>query len=307
MTGTKVPKKANSKKVVVAESAPTKKVAKKVAKKVKDPVPDDTEASDVIENKKRFESYGDALKARKELDAKIKELTKDRITIEKEMDSIYNKTEKESRKGRRRKPGDPDKTRKSVFTNKIGMPPKFFKFLNDGVKKKKFSPEKLEFISNAGYTKESGIKRNDMMALIYDYIKVGNMYTLKEDGTYDKKNMVPDEAITIIFNMEEDEELTFNNFQTMLKRLVDTAPPFENADAVEGNVEEEGDASKKTAKKTTKKTAKKVPEPEEEDEEEEEEEPEEDEEEEEEDEEEEEEAPVPKKVAKKIAKKIVKK
>lgn len=296
MSSKKVTKKVAPKSVESVEDAivtSTKKVTKKVAKSV-EPVPSETDAAEVVENKRRYETYTDALKARKELDVKVRELTVERKLIEKEMDTFYTKTERESKKGRRKKQNGTDTKRKSGVTKKIGMPPKFLTFINNGMKKKKFSEEKQEMITNKEYSKDSGIPRNEITTIIYDYIKHNELYQTNEDGTFNKKHMSPDEAVTTIFEMQDDEELTFQTFQTMVKRLVNTAPPFE-----EGHVDGNGEPiqSKKVTKKVTKSAEVEEDDIEEEDGEEGEGE------EGEEEEEEEEEVPVPKKVTKKVTKK----
>ena len=236
--------------VMTSAKKTTKKTTKVIAS---EPEPEETEETEIVETKKKFETYKDAIVARKEIDVKIKELMKERATIEKEMDSLYAR----SNKGKRNKTGEGGAKRKSGVVKKIGMPPRFLKFLKTALKKNKFDEEGKKLIEEqGGYTAESGITRSMITKIIYNYIKHNELYQQKEDGTPDKKHMAPDEAITTLFELQEDEELKFETMQTMIKRLVETSPEYtETATETEEAVVEE--APVKTAKKVSKKVSKK--------------------------------------------------
>jgi hypothetical protein len=61
--------------------------------------------------------------------------------------------------------------------------------------------------------------RTDITKIIYHYIKTNELYGKHEDGSLDKRTIVPDEVLTELLNVAEDETIGFNNFQTYISRL----------------------------------------------------------------------------------------
>jgi hypothetical protein len=190
--------------------------------KITEPVPDGN--NDVAENKKEFATYSEAIKARKVIDAEIKVLNTRRKVIEKECDTLNAKTEKDSKKGRKRgkKEIDPNR-KKSGIDQDIPIPEKAFEFFTKGVKAKKFDPKIIDIINAKELTKDSKIPRCTITSWIYKYIQHNELYKEDEGGKINKKYMVPDAALTKLFSITKDDpELTFASFQTFFSRIIET-------------------------------------------------------------------------------------
>ena len=261
----KTTKKATTK-VATTNAATTKIVTKKVVKKVKEPLPDDNEEAESEEVKNEFETWDELEKACKENDVDMAACIKRRKHLDSIKKTMFNKMKKEASKGKRKKRNPDGTVQNSGVTKKIGMPPKFLKFVTTSSKNGLFSGEIQQVIDEAEYTADSHIARNTITKIIYDYIKFSELYDTKDDGSYDKRTIIPDEAIKTLFAMKPDDELIFSTFQTFVSTLVKTAPAIEQEEAPAP-----APAPKATKKVTTKVAKKKVakkkipePEPEEE-------------------------------------------
>ena len=244
-------------------------MASKETKKNAEPVPEGTE-QDTAETKRTYASYAEASKARKRNEAEQKRLHAERKEIDKACDHYFTKTEKDSKKGRKKqkRPVNPDR-KLSGIEKECLIPKKLLTFINKAIKEKKFTDEYTTVLKDLKLTDESKIPRAFITKTVYNYVQCNELYQDNGEEKINKKFMIADADLKKLFSMTDDEELTFTTMQTMVSRLV----------------------PKSTATKTTKTTSKTAPKKEEKEDEEEEEEEYEDEEEEkdEEDEEEEEE------------------
>jgi hypothetical protein len=183
--------------------------------KEKEPVPESGQ-EDIAENKSEFESYEEIAKAKKELLAIIKQSYARLTNLEKEGDRFHAKTAKEAKKKNKRNNSDPNK-KPSGFETPVLIPEKFFKFISSGLKKAKFSKEKMEELEEKNYQIDSMIPRSIVTRMVYDYIKHLNLY--EESTDKNKRFIKPDESIKTLFSMTDDEKIGFFNFQTYVCRL----------------------------------------------------------------------------------------
>jgi hypothetical protein len=206
--------------------------------KEKEPVPESGQ-EDIAENKSEFESYEEIAKAKKELLAIIKQSYARLTYLEKEGDRFHAKTAKEAKKKNKRNNSDPNK-KPSGFETPVLIPEKFFKFISSGLKKAKFSKEKMEELEEKNYQIDSMIPRSIVTRMTYDYIKNLNLY--EESTDKNKRFIKPDEAIKTLFSMTDDEKIGFFNFQTYVCRLFPKTLKLKKSDDESEEVEDEEEA-----------------------------------------------------------------
>ena len=268
MSSIKSTNKVAKKTITVKDTAP-------IIKKAKEPLPDDNEEAEDEEIKTEFETWEEVEKACKENEAEMNVCNKRRKQLDSIKKTMYSKMKKEASKGRKKKRNADGTVQNSGVTKKIGMPPKFLKFVITNTEKQLFSEEIQAVINEAAYNIDSHIARNTITKIIYDYIKYNELYETDENGNYIKKAIVPDKAITTLFALKKDDQLMFNTFQTFVSTLVKTAPEIEPEVPVKAKKVVTKVATKKVATKkkvVKKKVVEPEPEPEYEEEEEEEEE-----------------------------------
>jgi hypothetical protein len=246
MPSTKLAKKTSSKTVVAK--------GKKVVKKTAEPIPDDNAEAESEEVKTEFETWDEVEKACKENEAEITICNKRRKQLDAIKKTMFTKMKKEAGKKMRKKRNPDGTVQNSGVTKKIGMPPKFLKFVNDGTENGLFSEEVQAVIDAAEYDEDSHIARNTITKIIYDYIKFSELYDTKENGEYDRKAIMPDKTIKTLFALKKGDVLIFDTFQTFVSTLAKTAPSIEPEVPVKTG-------KKATTKKAVKKVAKKKAEP----------------------------------------------
>lgn len=98
------------------------------------------------------------------------------------------------------------------------MPEKFKNFYNANLKGEEFFETESDFVD---FNIESLIPRTEIGKIIYLYIRHNNLYNKKEDGTYDKRAIKPDDQLKLLFSLNEDEmgDVTFNTFQKYMSRM----------------------------------------------------------------------------------------
>jgi len=223
-------------------------MASKKNTKTTEPTPEGD--NDVVENKQEFATYGEAVKERKSIDAQIKVLQARRKVVEKACDTHNTKTEKESKKGRRKVKKEPDPNRKkSGIDKEIVIPLKIYNFIVAGLKARKFSDEITTVINEFELTKDSMVPRCKLIKWVYNYIQHNELY--KDNGVdkINKKFMVPDAPLTKLLAIgPDDPELTFESFQTYFAKLI---PKAEKKPVIKKTAAEKA-AEKKAAEKAKK-------------------------------------------------------
>ena len=114
------------------------------------------------------------------------------------------------------------------FVKAIPVPVVFVSFYNkhfssDEEFKKIFEP----------YEITNDMPRTVITKMIYHYIRAKNLYGVKEDGTQDKRNIIPNQELKTLLTIGEGEKIGFNNFQLYISRL------YKTSSIVEDNEEQE--------------------------------------------------------------------
>jgi len=231
----------------VQEEVQTSKATKGTkASKEKEPVPEVAEEN-VAENKSEFETYEEVATERKEVMSQIKKLYSRLTYLEKEGDKFHSKIAKEAKKKNKRANPDPNK-KPAGFETPSPIPEKFFKFITNGLKKKKFSEEKTKELEEKDLKADSMIPRSFVTRIVYDYIKHCNLY--KETENDNKRYINPDASIKELFTMEDEEEIGFFNFQKYVCRLFpkkDKKAKSDEEDDEEEEVEEAAEEEEEEA------------------------------------------------------------
>jgi hypothetical protein len=137
----------------------------------------------------------------------------------------------------------------SLESKKINNVIKGLKKYNKKIKKGKKSPDGIDKIKNAptkpvpekfkeffiryiqddesfkthseyvDFNINNDISRSQILKIICYYIKKNNLYNKKEDGTFDKNIMLPDDSVKTLLKMEEGEVFKFTTYQKMISRL----------------------------------------------------------------------------------------
>ena len=140
-------------------------MANKQEKKITEPVPEGTD-QDTAETKRTFASYTEAVKARKRNEADQKKLHAERKEIDRACDQYFVKTEKDSKKGRKKQKREPNPDRKlSGIEKKCVIPEKFLAFITKGINAKKFTPEYIVILKDLELTDETEIPRGFITCL----------------------------------------------------------------------------------------------------------------------------------------------
>ena len=109
---------------------------------------------------------------------------------------------------------DPTKARKP----KIIIPSKFLKFITVGISKNDFS-EETEDLINDEYFDESLIEPDTICNIVYDYIRNNKLFKINKNGSYDKRTIVPNEALATLLSIKSNKALNFYAFRLILLKL----------------------------------------------------------------------------------------
>jgi hypothetical protein len=94
--------------------------------------------------------------------------------------------------------------------------------------------------------------------MIYYYIRSNQLYGNKEDGSLDKRTIIPDDAINKLLSIQKGETIGFNNFQSYVTRLYGSATVAETEAEGEEGDEDEQEAAVEVAVSKAKGTKKSV-------------------------------------------------
>jgi hypothetical protein len=146
------------------------------------------------------------------MDSEIDHLMKQRKVIFKGYVKLVAKQFKQSKKRRAHASDTPKEA--TGFVKAISVPSKFKTFYEDHLK----NDEKFkELFSTFDVTKDA--PRTDITKMIWHYIRTNELYGQKEDGTTDKRTIIPDEELKDLLSVGEDENVGFSNFQSFVSRL----------------------------------------------------------------------------------------
>jgi hypothetical protein len=198
-----------------------------------EPFPETTEGVE-ISNDSTFE---DNQKEICRIQAEIIQLIKKMQILEKEQNKSFKKISKSIRKKRKNK--TETKRKPSGFETPVKIPELFLEFIVNGLETKSFSEKKSLELGEFSLTRDSMIPRSLITGTVYDYIKTRELYMepqeiqdivarfpelkehFKNANTTEKNKRFPhvDNAIRKLFTLEENEILTFYNFQKYVTRL----------------------------------------------------------------------------------------
>lgn len=182
---------------------------------------DDVEEVEEVEEPKKskkveplFESADEALAELQKLDIEIDQAIKTRKAVFKVYQKLMQKQLKQSSKKRKNNNSDNPKEA-TGFVKPKPVPEKFKTFYNKYLKgNQSFKTAYPDFdLSNDN-------PRTIITRIIYNYIKTNSLYNKQEDGTFNRREIKPDEALRELFSMgSDDTPIVFNNFQTYVSRL----------------------------------------------------------------------------------------
>ena len=155
---------------------------------------------------------------------KLKDLLKYHEAVRKNTFKLVEKLQKQLKK---RKPNTTDSLKeKTGFRKDITVPSKFVEFYEANLKDDEgFALKYPDFDINAVHA------RTFITGVIYYYIKTNQLYEKDEAGNFKKRNIAPDEVLIKLFDIKENEEIRFNNFQSYVTRLYN----FDASDVEEVN------------------------------------------------------------------------
>jgi chromatin remodeling complex protein RSC6 len=93
---------------------------------------------------------------------------------------------------------------------------------------RKASPVPKDICQMLGLANDILLPRTEITKKIYDYIKINNL----QDET-DKRIIKPNDELKKIFNLTSDEEVSFLNIQTYIKKAYNSTNTNENVEIVE--------------------------------------------------------------------------
>jgi len=164
------------------------------------------------------------------IDGEMEQITKLRKVVFKQYQKLIVKQLKQSKKRRNNLSDAPKEA--TGFIKAKPVPEKF----------RSFYQCHQSFFSNLPGFKEFKCDvpqpRTEITKMIYAYIRENNLYKKKEDGSLDKREILPDSAIRSLLDVSNDDKVGFNNFQTFVSRLyADKESEEDSADDVERVVE----------------------------------------------------------------------
>jgi len=199
----------------------------------REPLPEITETIE-ISNESSFEDNQREIQRIQneivQLNKKIQILLKDQV-------KSFNKIKKSIKKKKNKK--TENKRKPSGFETPVIIPELFLEFIKNGIDTTSFSEKKLTELGELNLTNTSMIPRSLITGTVYDYIKTKELYMEPQDitelvtrypelkdhfknaNTTEKNKRFPqvDDAIRKLFTLQENEILTFYNFQKYITRL----------------------------------------------------------------------------------------
>jgi hypothetical protein len=193
------------------------------------------------------ESVEDGFAELKRIDGEIKTLIKYRDAVLKATEKSTFKQLKQNKKRRSNENSVPREA--NGFVKPKTIPQKFKDFYESNLKDcAGFSELFANFDINVD------VPRTNVTKMIYHYIRTNSLYNKKEDGTLDKRSIKPNSVIKNLFDLEDGENVTFNNFQTYMNRLYEID---EEVEIIEDDLEEQDKEQDHELSKVSK--GKKVP------------------------------------------------
>jgi len=175
------------------------------------------------------ESVEDGFAELKRIDGEIKTLMKYRDAVLKATEKSTFKQLKQNKKRRSNENSVPREA--NGFVKPKTIPQKFKDFYESNLKDcAGFSELFANFDINVD------VPRTNVTKMIYHYIRTNSLYNKKEDGTLDKRSIKPNSVIKNLFDLEDGENVTFNNFQTYMNRLYEID---EEVEVIEDDIEDQ--------------------------------------------------------------------
>ena len=112
-----------------------------------------------------------------------------------------------------------------------------------GFNKPRPVPQKL--IDLLGLDAEQELPRTQVTKRLYQYFEDHDLYAEKDDGSKDKRRIIPDGKVRKMFGMSKGEEITFYTIQSHIKKLYPVAGAQE-----EEEEEEEDEKPKRRSRKS---------------------------------------------------------
>ncbi len=176
---------------------------------------DDDDAEDNKKKKKveiTFESLEDAKAEKIKSYKEYKDALKHYETVDKIFQKMMDK-ELKSKSKRKNNSSDTPKA-PSGFTANKPVPEAFKKFFESKLKK---NAEIMKEYPELNINEDQ--PRTIITKLVHAYLRNKNLYKKKDDGSYNKRVMAPDAALTTLLRIQDDEELTFENVQKYISRI----------------------------------------------------------------------------------------
>jgi hypothetical protein len=159
-----------------------------------------------------FNSYDDAFQKLLELDSEIEQAIKTRKLVFRIYQKLMQKQLKKTTKKRKNNTDTPKEA--TGFIKAKPVPEKFKTFYHDHLKSDQLFLNKFP-----NFDLDSNNPRTEITKIIYDYIRNNELYKKSEDGTINKREIKPNEALRTLFSIKSDNTIVFNNFQTYVSRL----------------------------------------------------------------------------------------
>lgn len=196
----------------------------------------DNDGDDDIDTSKKLikhETAEEILSKLTELDVEIDKLVKQFNEFTKRRKQLFNQfckeNKKELKKNKKRKSKNNDNTKEATgFVKAIPVPKKFADFYNKHLASNDEIKKTFESFEPNG-----SAPRTEITKMIYAYIRSNELYGKKEDGTLNKREIVPDENLRILFGANKNDIIGFSNFQSYITRL------YGSSSVVESSGEEE--------------------------------------------------------------------
>jgi hypothetical protein len=200
----------------------------------KEPLPETIESVEVS-NDLTFE---DNQKEIQRLQTQVIQIQKTINNLLKEQGKAFNKMKKSVKRRKKNKNSD-IKRKPSGFETPVIIPELFLEFIRNGIENNKFSEKKILELNELELATSSLIPRSLITGTVYDYIKTQGLYMEQQDITeltekypelkdhfknttnLEKNKRYPqiDDAIRKLFTLQDNEILTFYNFQKYITRL----------------------------------------------------------------------------------------
>jgi hypothetical protein len=200
----------------------------------------ETEADTISDKKKpkkidfNCEKIEEALNELMRIDNEIEQACKTRKNEFKALQRLVLKLAKLSKK---RKHNTSDITKEATGFIKAKAVPLKFKNFYEYHFKDDIEFKKLYNLFNINENQP----RTDITKIIYHYIRSNELYGKKDDGTTDKRSIIPDKYLIDLLSIKDNEKIGFNNFQSYVSRLYESEKIKYDTDIEDNNEENNED------------------------------------------------------------------